>query len=95
MEKLTREQLIRRIKLIQEDVKNLINALQSQGVDTTIENKKGTSVDTYVSNIYVCTEIDSNGVPTDEDGYRVETEWVTEEERQKLLWEKKKAPYDV
>lgn len=79
--RLTREQLIRRIQIIQEDLTNLYGALTEQGVDTTIENKKGSSVDTYATNIEVVCDIDKDGIPTDSEGHRVETEWSTINER--------------
>jgi hypothetical protein len=91
---LTREQLIRRISIIQEDLNKLYNSLQEQGIDTTIENEFGSSVDTYTSNIQICCEIDSNGTPTDVDGYRVETEWTTEAERNSIKSEKRIAKFD-
>jgi hypothetical protein len=75
MKDLTREQLIRRIKLIEEDIINLFSTLDKQGVATDVENSVGTSVDTYYSNIMACCDIDDNGAPTDEDGARIETEW--------------------
>ena len=83
--KLTREQLIRRINLIQEDMTNIYTALKELDIDTSIENSIGTSVDTYVSNIEMCCDIDSNGVPTDADGYRIETEWLTSKEYDTMI----------
>jgi len=75
--KLSREQLIRRMAIIQEDLNTLYATLKEQGVDTEVENKLGSTIDTYVSNIEICVDIDSAGVPKNSEGYRVETEWIT------------------
>jgi len=74
--KLSREQLIRRMAIIQEDLNTLYATLKEQGVDTEVENKLGSTIDTYVSNIEICVDIDSDGVPKKSEGYRVETEWI-------------------
>lgn len=79
--KLTRKQLIRRMQIIQEDLDNLYATLKEQGVQTHIENKFGSSVDTYATNIQICLEITRKGKVRDFDGHRVETEWTSPSER--------------
>ena len=80
MKELTREELIRRIQIIEGDITNLYVSLESRGIDTTVEDGKGRSLGTFYTNIAICCDIDDNGVPTDKDGIRVETEWLSPKE---------------
>lgn len=94
MHNLTKEELIRRITMISTDVSNLFNLLQDMDVDTgTDKHKRGVSLDTYASNIMVVCDMDKDG-NVDEEGHRVETEWVTIEERNERTWKEHKKPYD-
>ena len=83
MKKLTREQLIRRIVLITEEVEDLYKALDTNGIATSNELLKGCSLDTHLTNILVVTDIDENGVPSSDncEAHRVETDWTTRKER--------------
>jgi len=83
MKKLTREQLIRRIVLITEEVEDLYKALDTNGIATSKELLKGCSLDTHLTNILVVTDIDENGVPSEDncEAHRVETDWTTRLER--------------
>ena len=71
---LTREQLVRRLILIQEDVENIIEWCKLNGVDTTIDNLHGSSHDTFITNIMIASDVDVEG-RCDEDNFRVELEW--------------------
>ena len=71
---LTREQLVRRLVIIQEDVENIIEWCKLNNVDTTIDNLRGSSHDTFITNIMVASDVDVEG-RCDEDGFRVELEW--------------------
>lgn len=73
--KLTREQLVRRLILIQEDVENIIEWCKLNGVDTSIDNHNGSSHDTFITNIMIASDVDVDG-QCDEDNHRVETEWL-------------------
>ena len=95
MSELTRDQLIRRLHIIKEDVNNLYALLGEMGVDTSKESKKrGVGLDTYVTNIEIVCDVDMKGIPTDVDGYRVETEWTTEAERNERTYAKRLAKFD-
>ena len=72
--KLTREQLVRRLILIQDDVENIIEWCKLNGVDTTIDNLHGSSHDTFITNIMIASDVDVEG-RCDEDNFRVELEW--------------------
>tara|TARA_R100001510_G_C7629944_1_gene188989 strand:+ start:141 stop:389 length:249 start_codon:yes stop_codon:yes gene_type:complete len=75
IEKLTKKDLIRRLHLIKEDIQNLESALNLHSVDIYKEDDKGCGICTYLTNIEVCVGVDDNGIPTDSEGHRVETEW--------------------
>ena len=75
MKRLTKQDLIRRLHLIKQDLQNLERALTLQNVDAYKEDDKGCMICSYLTNIEVCVGVDSNGVPTDPEGHRVETEW--------------------
>jgi hypothetical protein len=75
MKRLTKQDLIRRLHLIQEDLQNLDSLLKLHNVNIYREDGNGCGICTYMTNIEVCVGVDSNGVPTDPEGHRVETEW--------------------
>ena len=94
MHNLTREELIRRITIIQEDVNRLYDLLGLMNIDTSDTSiKNGVSVDTYVTNVAVVCDMDKDG-NVDEEGRRIETEWLTTEERNERTWNERKKPYD-
>ena len=76
--KLTREQLVRRLILIQGDVDSIIQWCKTNGVNTSIDNHNGSSHDTFITNIMIASDVDVDG-NCDEDNSRVETEWVCKE----------------
>ena len=76
--KLTREQLVRRLILIQGDVESIIAWCKVNGVDTSIDNHNGSSHDTFITNIMIASDVDVDG-NCDEDNSRVETEWRCKE----------------
>tara|TARA_R110002012_G_scaffold308079_2_gene514067 strand:- start:1294 stop:1566 length:273 start_codon:yes stop_codon:yes gene_type:complete len=80
---LTREQLLRRLVIIKEDVEELYEALDTSDIKTSQELRKGCSIDTHLTNILVVTDVDENGIPSEENGeaHRVETDWTTRKER--------------
>ena len=92
MHNLTREELIRRITFISEDINKIYDRLQDMNVDTGT-NKKGVSLDTYASNIMVVCDMDKDG-NVDEDGHRVEDEWLSIDERNERNWDARKKPFD-
>jgi hypothetical protein len=92
MHNLTREELIRRITFISEDVNKIYDRLQDMNVDTRTD-KQGVSLDTYASNIMVVCDMDKDG-NVDEDGYRVEYEWLSIDERNERYWDARKKPFD-
>jgi len=80
MHNLTREELIRRITLISEDITRIYNLLQDMNVDTgSDKHKVGVSLDTYASNIMAVCDMDKDG-NVDEDGRRIEDEWLSKDE---------------
>ena len=84
MHNLTREELIRRLTIIQEDVNRLYDLLGLMNVDTADTSiKNGVSIDTYVTNVAIVCDMDKDG-NVDEEGSRIETEWLTTEERNEL-----------
>jgi hypothetical protein len=92
MHNLTREELIRRITFISEDINKIYDRLQDMNVDTGT-NKQGVSLDTYASNIMVVCDMDKDG-NVDEDGHRVEDEWLSIDERNERNWDARKKPFD-
>ena len=81
MKGLSRQELIRRIEILQEDSFKLYNIV-SENTDTSCsDNKFKTSIDTIINRIAITTAIDNNGTITDQDGYCVETEWLTQKEQ--------------
>lgn len=86
---LTRDELVRRFKFVGEDVMNIIEWLDKNSTKTEINNVKGCSIDTFITNIIICAEMDAKGNPIN-DSERVETEWMTKDE----VEDQKKAKYD-
>ena len=83
MKKLTREQLIRRLHLVREDLQKLDSLLKEHGIDIYKEDGMGCGICTYLTNIEICVDVDDDGLPIDVDGHRVESEWKLKSERYK------------
>lgn len=76
MEKgLTRDQLIRRLYFVSEDLHDIETLLRELDVDTSIEGSAGCGLITYLTNLEILSDIDANGVPKDD---VVEREWNSE-----------------
>ena len=74
---LTKEQLLRRLVLIKEDVESLYEKLDAKKINTSDELSDGCSIDTHLTNILVVTDVDENGcVCIDSEMDRVETDWM-------------------
>jgi len=81
MEELTREQLLRRMVLIKEDVESLYEKLDAKKINTSEVLSQGCSIDTHLTNILVVTDINKDGcVDIDSEMNRVETDWMTKSE---------------
>ena len=80
MNELTRDELIRRLLIVNEELIKLNEAIYSHGIDIHVEDKHGCGIATYLTNISICADIDSNGAPKDIDGFRVETKWKLKSE---------------
>jgi len=88
---LTREQLIRRFIFIREDLDNMCEWLTLNEIDADNYNHKGCSLNTYITNFMIVSDMDEKGIIGD-DMDRVETDWMTQAEYKAK--NDKKAKYD-